>query len=280
MENANSYDYLEKIKIAVIENLKKTAPVPSVQMQDVPRHGLGLTDEEEAELDDLDEDENKDVRMTQRQWEKSVARQDEYDDSDDEEIAQANGVSKPNGPPRRSIMDYRNPHADVDMDSGLATPVRNGDAAAEEADAEEGDETMAEEPADEPKAENADKDKSEEATVNVGEDGDVDMAEAADDAQETAIKSEEAEAPPSPQPEKGQSPAADASKKSADGGSPKEKPSAAASPGAPASGDDREQEQEQEKAAESAEASADKMEVDTDADAPGKETKAADENSA
>ncbi len=139
MENANSYEYLEKIKIAVIENLKKTAPVPSVQMQDVPRRGLGMTDDEEAELDNLDEDTNKDSRMTQRQWEKSVARQEEFEDSDDEEMAHANGLSY-DGPPRRSIMDYRNPHADYDEESqvptpsGRATPSRNGaDKAAGEA---------------------------------------------------------------------------------------------------------------------------------------------------
>ena len=37
MENANSKDYLEKIKIQVIENLKKTAHAPSVQMQEIGR---------------------------------------------------------------------------------------------------------------------------------------------------------------------------------------------------------------------------------------------------
>lgn len=259
MENANSYDYLEKIKIAVIENLKKTAPVPSVQMQDVPRHGLGLTDEEEAELDDLDDDENKDSRMTQRQWEKSVARQDEYDESDDEDIAQANGVHKVNGPPRRSIMDYRNPHADIDMDSGMATPVRNGDGAADDADADEGDETMAEEPTDEPQVDNTDKDKSEEEAAAMEDDGDVDMAEAGDDAPETTIKSEEVDVPPSPQAEKGVSPAPDASKGSADGGSPKEKQSAPASPRASPSKDDLGAEKA---AKDNAESSADKMDMD------------------
>ena len=121
MENANSYEYLEKIKIAVIENLKKTAPVPSVQMQNVPSQSLGMTDEEEAALDDLDEDENKDTRVTQRQWEKTVARQDEFEESDDEEMGKANGVNY-DGPPRRSIMDYRNPHADYEVDSGAVSP--------------------------------------------------------------------------------------------------------------------------------------------------------------
>lgn len=127
MENANNYEYLEKIKIAVIENLKKTAPVPSVQMQDIPRQSMGMTDEEEAELDDLDEDENKDARTTQRQWEKNRARTDEFDESDDEDMARANGLNY-DGPPRRSIMDYRNPHADLETDSGAMTPT-NGTAA-------------------------------------------------------------------------------------------------------------------------------------------------------
>lgn len=137
MENANNYEYLEKIKIAVIENLKKTAPVPSVQMQDIPRQSMGMTDEEEAELDDLDEDENKDVRVTQRQWEKNRQRTDEFDESDDEDMARANGVNY-DGPPRRSILDYRNPNADYEVDSGAATPA-NGTTAAAAADKEDSD---------------------------------------------------------------------------------------------------------------------------------------------
>ena len=201
MENANSYEYLEKIKVSVIEDLKKTAPAPSVQMQDVPRHGLGMTDEEEAELDDLDEDENKDVRMTQRQWEKSVARQDELYESDDEDIAQANGVHKTNGGTRRSILDYRNPHADVDMDSGLATPVRNGEDGHEDSR----DEVMADEPTEELQTNDADKEEPKKDAAEVDDDGDVDMAEASGATGETGtttIKSEEVEALPSPQAEK------------------------------------------------------------------------------
>lgn len=159
MENANNYEYLEKIKIAVIENLKKTAPVPSVQMQDIPRQSMGITDEEEAELDDLDDDENKDVRVTQRQWEKNRARTDEFDESDDEDMARANGLNY-DGPPRRSIMDYRNPHADYEVDSGAITPT-NGTGKA-----------------------------------TAGEDGDVEItdADAIADAEEKATKNEAAAA--------------------------------------------------------------------------------------
>ncbi|KAI7917984.1 histone deacetylase RPD3 [Pyricularia oryzae] len=122
MENANSNEYLEKIKIAVIENLRKTAPVPSVQMQEIPRPSMGMTDEEEAMLDDMDEDQNPDARITQRQWEKSVARQDEFEDSDDEDMARSNGAAAvPRTRP--SIMNHENPHADMEDDSGK--PVTN-----------------------------------------------------------------------------------------------------------------------------------------------------------
>lgn len=125
MENANSPEYLEKIKNQLIENLRRTAHVPSVQMQDVPRHSMGaMTDEDDAELDDLDEDENKDVRMTQRQWEQRIERDDEYDVSDNEDMEKANGVHR-NGTSRRAFQDYRN--SDMEGDSGVATPA-NGSA--------------------------------------------------------------------------------------------------------------------------------------------------------
>ncbi|KAI1313978.1 hypothetical protein F5Y03DRAFT_335696 [Xylaria venustula] len=121
MENANSPEYLEKIKNQLIENLRRTAHVPSVQMQDVPRQSLGaMTDEDDAELDDLDEDENKDVRLTQRQWERRIERDDEYEVSDNEEMEKANGIHR-NGTSRRAFQNYR--HSDAEGDSGVATPA-------------------------------------------------------------------------------------------------------------------------------------------------------------
>ncbi|KAK2598625.1 hypothetical protein N8I77_012021 [Diaporthe amygdali] len=219
MENANSNEYLEKIKNAVIENLKKTA-APSVQMQDVPRQSLGgMTDEDDAELDDLDEDRNKDVRMTQRRWEQKVTRDDEFEESDDEEMAEANGVYQTNGK-HKSIMDYKNPHAPEDDSrqpspevSRAATPVPQ---AADEADNVEGDDTMedveAEAPAPEEEpvavkeAEPEPAAPAVEATMQVDEDGDVDMAEAetapvpaaeaVEPTETPTIKQEEAEAQP------------------------------------------------------------------------------------
>ncbi|KAI1488435.1 histone deacetylase RpdA/Rpd3 [Biscogniauxia mediterranea] len=126
MENANSPEYLEKIKNQLVENLRRTAHVPSVQMQDVPRHSLGaMSDEDDAELDDLDEDENKDVRMTQRQWDQRIERDNEYEESDNEDLDRANGVARRNGSARPAFMDYRN--SDVEGDSGAVTPA-NGSA--------------------------------------------------------------------------------------------------------------------------------------------------------
>ena len=120
MENSNGPDYLEKIKVAVIENLRHTAAVPSVQMQDVPSHPLGgMTDEEEAELDDLDEDENRDVRVSERQWEKNIRHEADFGESEDEDLARAHRP-KLNGS-KRTFDDYR--HSDMEVDSGVASPA-------------------------------------------------------------------------------------------------------------------------------------------------------------
>ncbi|KAL6877142.1 hypothetical protein J3F83DRAFT_728286 [Trichoderma novae-zelandiae] len=107
MENSNSREYLEKITAAVIDNLRHTGPAPSVQLQDVPRKPFGgMTDEEEAELDDLDEDENKDVRMSERQWDKHVENGAEFEASDDEDMAADNGKTRGKGH-KRTFTDFR-----------------------------------------------------------------------------------------------------------------------------------------------------------------------------
>lgn len=128
MENANSRDYLDKILVQVIENLRQTAHAPSVQMTDVPRtdmHGVADNEDEDAELDDFDEDVNKDDRITKRQRDKHVEREEEFYDSDYEKD-QSSGSHTQNGQrKRRNITDYKNAYAaadDVEMDSGLATP--------------------------------------------------------------------------------------------------------------------------------------------------------------
>ncbi|ROT39616.1 hypothetical protein SODALDRAFT_339099 [Sodiomyces alkalinus F11] len=137
MENSNSVEYLDKIKAAVIDNLRHTCPVPSVQMQDVPRHPIGgMTDEEEAELNDLDEDENPDARMTQHRWDQRIRNEAEFEDSDDEDMDAANGMTKPRAAKKRTFTDYRKTEAEVEAEAKRnKTPV-NGGAATEETTAE------------------------------------------------------------------------------------------------------------------------------------------------
>ena len=122
MDNANSAEYLQKIKLQVIENLRQTTFAPSVQMTDVPRDPEGMNDEADAEMDDLDEDENPDARFTKRRWDKYVEKEGELSESEDEEENEANGVRKQvngsNGKRRRNIMDYQNPLAVPDDNLG------------------------------------------------------------------------------------------------------------------------------------------------------------------
>ena len=125
MDNANSQEYLQKIKVQVIENLKRTTFAPSVQMMDVPRDPEGMNGEADAELDDLDEDENPDSRYTKRRWDKYIEKDGELSDSEDEDENEANGVRRqPNAPKRRrNMMDYQNSHAvaDDNMASGAGS---------------------------------------------------------------------------------------------------------------------------------------------------------------
>ncbi|KAJ5805588.1 Histone deacetylase RPD3 [Penicillium pulvis] len=126
MDNANTKDYLDKIRIQVIENLKRTAFAPSVQMTDVPRNPLvdGMDDEADDVMDDLDEDENKDKRFTQRRFDQYVEKPGELlSDSEDEEINAANGIRRqPGAMRRRNQTNYRNLD-DSGLDSGIATPA-------------------------------------------------------------------------------------------------------------------------------------------------------------
>lgn len=134
MDNANSPEYLEKIKTQLIENLRMTAAAPSVQMTDVPRGPVYSApnpddpdaegnvedfDERETRLDDQDDDENKDTRMTERRWDQRIERDDELYDSDDEDQKRANGIKPQPGDNvirRPRITDYENPNADHEPD--------------------------------------------------------------------------------------------------------------------------------------------------------------------
>lgn len=132
MDNANTQEYLEKIQLQVIDNLKRTTThAPSVQMTDVPRDSMGINDQDDAALDDLDEDTHPDQRKTKRQWDNYVEREDELSASEDEEENERNGVRRQPGiKRRRNIMDYQNADPapeDEDIVSGAVSPGgRNG----------------------------------------------------------------------------------------------------------------------------------------------------------
>ncbi|MCJ1235070.1 histone deacetylase [Varicellaria rhodocarpa] len=132
MDNANSPEYLMKIKNQVIENLRRTAHAPSVQMTDVPRDPEGFDDEADAILDDLDEDENKDQRYTKRRRDKYVEKDGELDESEDEDFGQDLGVSRHKSKRRNLMTDYPNPHAVPDDEDIIAaervrTPSQNSE---------------------------------------------------------------------------------------------------------------------------------------------------------
>jgi histone deacetylase 1/2 len=115
MENANSHDYLHKIKSAVIENIRRTGR-PSVEaFTTIPDNPLLRTMDSDAEDedDDLDADDNRDTRMTQRQRDKQIEHDGElYDASDDEDYKNSLGVrAQPGVRKKRNITDYPNPNA-------------------------------------------------------------------------------------------------------------------------------------------------------------------------
>nr|KMM70012.1 histone deacetylase 2 [Coccidioides posadasii RMSCC 3488] len=134
MDNNNSREYIDRIRKQVIENLKRSAHAPSVQMTDVPRDALvdGMDDEADAILDDLDEDENKDTRFTKRRFDQYIEKEGELSESEDEEMAAENGVRRqPNGTKRRNQVNYRNLEPESGMNSGIATP-RDASSVADE----------------------------------------------------------------------------------------------------------------------------------------------------
>ncbi|KAL7807748.1 hypothetical protein V8C44DRAFT_336976 [Trichoderma aethiopicum] len=262
MENSNSREYLEKITAAVIDNLRHTGPAPSVQMQDVPRKPFGgMTDEEEAELDDLDEDENKDVRMSERQWDKHVENGAEFDASDDEDMAAENGKTRGKGN-KRTFTDFRTDEPEDKSErpspvpaaaAAAAAAATNGDAPPaptvedahdinddtiedfaaageqEKASADKMDESKEPEKEKEPEVEASKEDEPEKEKepekTTVDDDGDVGMADS-EPKDEMTIKKEDVEPEPAPEHVPSKSPAAEEK--------PTEEPEAVAAPAAPA----------------------------------------------
>lgn len=75
MENLNSRQYLDKMLARVIENLRNVAHAPSVQMHQVPNDLYSDNDEE---------DDDKDVRESQKEKDRRIVPDNELFESDDE----------------------------------------------------------------------------------------------------------------------------------------------------------------------------------------------------
>ena len=140
MDNANSKEYLDKILTQVLENMKRTAHAPSVQMTDIPRDSLGMNDDDEAALDDLDEDENTDKRHTQRRADQYIQKNGELSDSEDDEMdIDGNGRPAPSRKRRivqnyRHIMDVGGNDSGIETGSGVGTPQQASSLPDEAAD--------------------------------------------------------------------------------------------------------------------------------------------------
>jgi histone deacetylase 1/2 len=197
MDNANSTDYLEKIKRTVIENIRRTGK-PSVEaLSEVPRHSLarGMESDDEDEEDDLDADMNADQRITQRQRDKMVVPDNEFDDaSDDEEYRNGLGVRRqPGEARRRGIMSFQNPDALPDEVESDGPRGLNGESArttSQPSPAPVGGESRA---SSRPAANGAT------PTVAADEDGDVDMGDATPMENGSPVQEMQDETPSAPQ---------------------------------------------------------------------------------
>lgn len=204
MDNANTAEYLEKIKNQVIDNIRRTMHKPSVPMTDIPPDPQGMDDEADAMLDDADEDENPDTRHTVHRWDLHTEKEGELSESEDEEANDRNGVKRVRPSRRRNIMDFRNPNAVPDDEEIIANaaigastaPGTNGDA--HEAKSSHGSPTP---PSSQPSP-----------AVALADDGDVEMADepAPATTNATATEGPQAVTPPEspPQPPGSNAPAA------------------------------------------------------------------------
>jgi histone deacetylase 1/2 len=178
-------------------------------MQDVPRKPFGgMTDEEEAELDDLDEDENKDVRMTEHRWDKHVENGAEFEPSDDDDLATANGATR-SDKNKLAFTDFQNADA-ADEGRSKSPNEKQNDGAQDTAEAEAhdvNDDTIEDVGATEEQQEKEsgaeaeeEKGAQEAKKREIDADGDVGMADSTV-TDEAPIKKEEGEPQSVPEPE-------------------------------------------------------------------------------
>lgn len=131
MENLNTREYLENLRIKVIDNLRQLPSAPGVQMQETPRTTLNPADVEVSDDGDSDLDE----RISQRLRDSHVQHWDDElsGDEDEGESAWAMATSRRsndasmNGKRRPGIMDPIRP---FEHDLGLKYLAQNGSGAA------------------------------------------------------------------------------------------------------------------------------------------------------
>ncbi|CAG8598874.1 3822_t:CDS:10 [Ambispora leptoticha] len=99
MENMNSADYLETIKLKIYEHLDRSRHTPSVQIQDVPQNRF-VVDDYDEDQEDPDSRKTRNVSCVKRSWDKRIVPDNEYEESDDEEMEE-NGSSS-----RKSRIPY------------------------------------------------------------------------------------------------------------------------------------------------------------------------------
>ncbi|KAG5437990.1 hypothetical protein PCANB_000337 [Pneumocystis canis] len=103
MQNMNSKEYLEKIKVEVLKNLSRTRFAPSVQMQDVPRDRDNSSEEQDEDLD------------KQVLWNKLPQRPDEFSDSEDEGDGNRRNITFLE--PLKQCIDFRENFPEVNLEN-------------------------------------------------------------------------------------------------------------------------------------------------------------------
>ena len=104
MANQNSPEYLNQIKAKVLENLRMTPHAPGVQMRPIPEDGIKAEEERNEDKDNPNE------RITQHMQDKTIQKEDEFSDSEDEDDRRDEATHKEdNAPSRKSCLLYTSP---------------------------------------------------------------------------------------------------------------------------------------------------------------------------
>lgn len=103
MPNQNSYEYLDKIKCKLLENLRMIPHVPSVQMQSIPEDAMNV-DEHESQQMDAEEETSADKRGGgQKARDKRISHDQDLSDSEGD----ASGKRKTNNDSYKSLINKK-----------------------------------------------------------------------------------------------------------------------------------------------------------------------------